>query len=64
MTRALIYQLQYPNSRTHIERDIARLLPAKFALFNILTHATILFPSPVRCANLTIAVALTDIWHG
>jgi hypothetical protein len=49
---------------THARRDIVRLIPAKFALFNILTHATIFFRSPVSCAKLTIAVALTDIWHG
>jgi len=62
MTRALIYQLRYPNSRTHI--DIARLIPAKLALFDVLTHATIFFLSPVSFANLTIAIALANIWHG
>jgi hypothetical protein len=43
-----------PKLTHHIERDIARLTQAKFALFNILTHATIFFLSPLAAKILQL----------
>ena len=61
MTRALIAipKLTHTHKGRHIET-----ISGKVPLFNILTHATIFFLSPINCENLTITVAQTNIWHG